>query len=77
MLREIYGSYIDDARPCGLPVIIGTPTFRTSLNFARRAGLEGEEAVRRLNREAAMMLCEIRAGSNYRSVHIARVIGSG
>ncbi len=43
----------------------------------RRAGLGGEEAVRRLNREAAMMLREIRAGSNYRPVHIAGVIGPG
>ena len=77
MLREIYGSYIHAARPCGLPVVIGTPTFRASLNFARRAGHGGEEAVRRLNREAAMMLRGIRAGSNYRPVHIAGVIGSG
>jgi homocysteine S-methyltransferase len=75
VLREIYGSYIDAARPCGLPVVIGTPTFRASLNFVRRAGLGGEEAVRRLNREAAMMLREIRAGSNYRPVPIAGVIG--
>ncbi len=75
VLREIYGSYIDAARPCGLPVVIGTPTFRASLNFVRVAGLGGEEAVRRLNRDAAMMLREIRAGSNYRPVHIAGVIG--
>ena len=76
VLREIYDSYIDAARPCGLPVVIGTPTFRASLNFASRVGLGGEEAVRRLNRDAAMMLREIRAGSNYRPVHIAGVIGT-
>ena len=76
VLREIYGSYIDAARPCGLPVVIGTPTFRASLNFVRRAALGGEEAIRRLNRDAAMMLREIRAGSNYRPVHIAGVIGT-
>ena len=75
VLREIYGSYIDAARPCGLPVVIGTLTFRASLNFASRVGLGGEEAVRRLNRDAAMMLRQIRAGSNYRPVHIAGVIG--
>jgi homocysteine S-methyltransferase len=75
VLREIYGSYIDAASSSGLRVVIGTPTFRASLNFVRVAGLGGEEAVRRLNRDAAMMLREIRADSNYRPVHIAGVIG--
>ena len=77
VLRGIYEGYIDAARSCGLPVVIGTPTFQASLNFVRMAGLGGEEAVRRLNREAAMMLREIRAGSNYRPVHVAGVIGPG
>jgi hypothetical protein len=36
VLRKIYGSYVDAARSCGLPVIIGMPTFRASLNFVRR-----------------------------------------
>ena len=75
VLREIYGSYIDAARSYGLPLVIGTPTFRASLNFVRVAGLGGEESVRRLNRDAAMMLREIRAGSNHLPVHIAGVIG--
>ena len=39
VLRRIYASYVAAAHPFGLPVIIGTPTFRTSLNFVRRAGL--------------------------------------
>jgi homocysteine S-methyltransferase len=42
VLREIYGSYIDAARPCGLPVVIGTPTFRASLNFVRGRGSEAK-----------------------------------
>lgn len=75
VLRRIYESYVEAARSCGLPVIIGTPTFRASLNFVLMAGLEGVEAVRRLNRDAAMMHREIRDGSNYRPVHIAGVIG--
>ena len=39
VLRRIYVSYVAAAHPFGLLVIIGTPTFRTSLNFVRRAGL--------------------------------------
>ncbi len=39
VLRQIYESYVAAARPFGLPVIIGTPTFRASLNFVRRADL--------------------------------------
>jgi methionine synthase I (cobalamin-dependent) len=34
-----------------------------------------EMAVRRLNRDAALMQREIRADSNYRPVHIAGVVG--
>ena len=39
VLRRIYVSYVAAAHPFGLPVIIGTSTFRTSLNFVRLAGL--------------------------------------
>ncbi len=42
VLREIYGSYIDAARPCGLPAVIGTLTFRARLNFVRMAGSEAK-----------------------------------
>ncbi|QIN83238.1 homocysteine S-methyltransferase family protein [Rubrobacter tropicus] len=75
VLRRIFEGYVDAARSCGLPVIIGTPTFRASLNFARRAGLGGAEAVRRLNRDAAAMHRGIRADSKYRPVFVAGVIG--
>jgi S-methylmethionine-dependent homocysteine/selenocysteine methylase len=77
VLRGIYRSHIDAARSCGLLVIIGTPNFRASRNFVRWAGLGGEEEVRRLNRDAAMMHREIQTDSNYRPVHIAGVIGPG
>jgi Homocysteine S-methyltransferase len=66
VLRRIYESYVAAARSFGLPVIIGTPTFRASLNFVRRAGLGGAETVRRLNADAAAMHCQIRAQSNHR-----------
>ena len=74
VLRRIYESYIA-ARTFGLPVIIGTPTFRASLNFVRRAGLGGAETVRLLNSDAVAMHREIRARSDHRPIYIAGVIG--
>ena len=44
-LREIYGSYVDAARSCGLPVTIGTPTLRASLNFVRRGSAAKRRSV--------------------------------
>ena len=38
VLREIYGSHIDAARPCSLPVVIGTPTFREASTSCARRG---------------------------------------
>jgi len=58
-----------------VPVIIGTPTFRASPNFVRRAGLGGAEAVRRLNADAAKMHLEIQARSEHPPVFVAGVIG--
>ena len=75
VLRRIYESYVAAARSFGLPVIIGTPTFRASLNFVRRAGLGGPETVRLLNADAAAMHRQIRAQSNHRPIYVAGVIG--
>ncbi|CAA9443528.1 MAG: Homocysteine S-methyltransferase [uncultured Rubrobacteraceae bacterium] len=75
VLRQIYGSYVEAARSAGLPVIIGTPTFRASLNFVRQAGLGEAETVRLLNADAVAMHREIRDNSNYGPVYIAGVIG--
>ncbi|MDQ3913427.1 MAG: homocysteine S-methyltransferase family protein [Actinomycetota bacterium] len=75
VLRRIYESYIAAARPFGLPVIIGTPTFRASLNFVRRAGLGGAEAVRQLNTAAVAMHKDIRHRSEPHPVYVAGVIG--
>lgn len=75
VLRGIYEGYVAAARSFELPVIIGTPTFRASLNFVRRAGLGDAEAVRRLNADAVAMHHEIRARSDHRPVFVAGVIG--
>ena len=75
VLRRIYESYVAAARPFGLPVIIGTPTFRASLNFVRRADLGAAETVRRLNAAAAAMHNDIRSRSEPHPVYVAGVIG--
>ena len=75
VVRRIYESYVEAARSYGLPVIIGTPTFRASLNFVRQAEFGDAETVRRLNADAAAMHREIRDDSNYGTVYIVGVIG--
>lgn len=75
VLRRIYESYVAAAWPSGLPVIIGTPTFRASPNFARQAGMDGADATRRLNESAAAMHREIRDASKPHPVFVAGVIG--
>jgi homocysteine S-methyltransferase len=62
VLRRIYESYVAAARSFGLPVIIGTPTFRASLNFVRQAGLGGPEAVSSLT--PTPRPCTDRSGPN-------------
>lgn len=75
ILREIYSEYVEVGREAGLPVVIGTPTFRASENFTRRAGL-GEDAVKELNQEAARMHLEIRESSGHvDATYIAGVLG--
>jgi S-methylmethionine-dependent homocysteine/selenocysteine methylase len=76
VLRRIYESYVAATRSFDLPVIIGTPTFRASLNFVGQAGLGRAEAVRCLNADAAAMHLEIRAQADHRPIYIAGVIGS-
>lgn len=74
-LRSIYESYIDAAGEFGLPVVIGTPTFRASLNFARQARYGDAETVRELNSAAVRLLRQLRADSDHRPIFIAGVIG--
>ena len=68
ILRGIYESYVRAAG--GLPVVIGTPTFRASRNFAERAGRD----VRRLNEAAAAQQRAI-ADAAEGPVFVAGVIG--
>jgi len=75
VLRGIYKGYVESARPFGVPMITGTPTFRASPNFVTRAGLGGDEAVRRLNADAARMHLEIRSRYDDPPVFVAGVIG--
>ncbi len=75
VLRGIYESYVEAAKLHGLPVIIGTPTFRASPNFVRQAGLGGDEAVRALNEDATAMHTDIRERSGHEPVFVAGVIG--
>lgn len=74
VLRGIYESYVDVARALGLPIVIGTPTFRASPNFVRRAGL-GDGALERLNAAAVRMHRDIRDRSGHEAVFVAGVIG--
>jgi S-methylmethionine-dependent homocysteine/selenocysteine methylase len=75
VLRRIYEGYVAAARSFGLPVIIGTPTFRASLNFIRQAGLGDADTVRQLNADAVAMHREIRARSDHEPVFVAGAIG--
>jgi len=75
VLRRIYESYVEAAQLHDLPVIIGTPTFRASRNFAQQTGLRAEGAVRRLNACATAMHLDIRERSGHGPVFVAGVIG--
>ncbi|MCV7214130.1 homocysteine S-methyltransferase family protein [Mycobacterium crocinum] len=74
-LRVIYQSYLDAAAATGVPVVIGTPTFRASVNYTRRAGLGGIEAVERLNRAAAAFHRQLLDGHTGPPAWIAGVLG--
>ena len=73
-LRSIYESYVHAVRGFPLPLIIGSPTFRASVNFVRAAG-RGEGGVRELNADAVRLMREVRDGVGHRPVFIAGVLG--
>lgn len=58
-LEAIYVSYVEAARACGLPVVIGTPTFRAGARYAQAAGRDVAE----LNAAAVRLHRAIRAGA--------------
>lgn len=76
ILEDIYAGYIDAAKGAGLPVIIGTPTFRASAGFVRAAGRDDGD-VERLNRDAAELHWAIREAVGHEPVFIAGVLGPG
>ncbi|KDF02286.1 hypothetical protein Y900_025955 [Mycolicibacterium aromaticivorans JS19b1 = JCM 16368] len=74
-LCAIYRSYLDAATSSGVPLVIGTPTFRASLNYTRHAGLGGTVAVGRLNSAAVAFLHQLLDGQSRSPVWIAGVLG--
>lgn len=73
-LRSVYAGYIEAVRPTGLPVVIGTPTFRAGLRWVRDAGLSAGE-VGPLNARAVAAHRRLQAEAAYDQVFVAGVIG--
>lgn len=73
-LRDIHLGYIGAAKSFGLPVILGTPTFRASPRYAAKARGRVKDTAG-LNRDAAALMLEIRDEAGYEPVCIAGVIG--
>lgn len=74
-LRDVYSTYLDVAWAHGLPLVMGTPTFRASRRYVERAHAGGGDTVRRLNVEAVAFLNEIRDDGEHDPVFIAGVVG--
>lgn len=73
-LRSIYAGYLDATRPSGLPVIIGTPTFRAGPRWVRDAGRPDAD-VASLNAAAARAHHRLRDDVGDETVFIAGVLG--
>ncbi len=74
VLRRIYAQYLDIGRDHGLPMIIGTPTWRAS---PERLAAAGHADVSTVNRDAVRFLVEIRAsyGGYAERVFIGGLLG--
>ncbi len=72
LIRSVYERYVGAAEPAGVPIVIGTPTFRASANFARAAGRAAD--VEPINRAAVTMHRELAAGASM-DVFVAGVLG--
>jgi S-methylmethionine-dependent homocysteine/selenocysteine methylase len=72
LLRDLYEAYVVAAEPAQAPIVIGTPTFRASANFARAAGRPGD--LSEINRAAVAMHRGIADGSD-NEVLVAGVLG--
>lgn len=75
LIRDFFASYARIARAHDLPLVVGTPTFRASLDRVQRAGLGGEEAVRWLNMAGACLLHDVRHRVGHGPVYIAGLLG--
>ena len=73
-LDSIYSSYVEVANEFDLPVVIGTPTFRASANFAGRAGI-GTLELATMNADAVEFQIAVREAVGHSPVLIAGVIG--
>jgi homocysteine S-methyltransferase len=73
-LDSIYSSYVGIASEFDLPVVIGTPTFRASANFADRAGV-GVPELAAINADAVGFQIAIREAVGHSPVLIAGAIG--
>jgi homocysteine S-methyltransferase len=75
-LGAIYGGYMQIAVDHGLPMQVGTPTWRAHPEGLARQGFAGAEAIVRVNREAVDFLQGLRrARGAEEEVFIAGVVG--
>ena len=76
-LEGIYRQYLDVGRRHGIPMQVGTPTFRAVPERLRRAGMTGPDDLARINRAGYRLLARLRdeLGDKGRNVLIAGVIG--
>ncbi len=72
LIRSVYERYVRAAERAGVPIVIGTPTFRASANFARASGRSAE--LEAINRRAVAMHRELAAGAAT-DVFVAGVLG--
>ncbi len=75
VLEGIYAGYLDAA--AGLPIIIGTPTFRAQPDRLAASGRQGADAVAQVNADAVAMHKALRAARPAAAdrIFIAGVIG--
>ncbi|MQA76205.1 MAG: hypothetical protein GEU88_18050 [Solirubrobacterales bacterium] len=73
LIRGVYERYVGAAEAAGVSIVIGTPTFRASANFAAAAG-RPRAAVDELNARAAAMHAGLRDRASV-AVFVAGVLG--